>query len=224
MIISHERRFIFLKTRKTAGSSIELFLLDQLGPGDVVGTKSYCRNDTGRWNPLREIQRHPIGPELRLTVTQWCRGERYYEHMPAWRARERVGHEIWSSYYKFCFERDPWDKVVSFYWWRTRDMSDPPDFETFVRTTPRLSAWDQYTIDGELAVDFVGRYENLEQDLSQVLDRVGISAPVELEHEKSSYRRGEPEFSTSLDAYVAHLFRHEIDRFGYPNRSLEVGT
>jgi len=220
VIISHERRFIFLKTRKTAGSSIEQFLLDHLGPDDIVGNKRYGRNDHGRWNPLPEIRHRPLGPELRLTVSQWRRGERYYQHMPAWRVRDRVGRDVWDSYFKFCFERDPWDKLVSFYWWRTRGMSDPPDFDNFVRTTPGLSAWPLYTIDDEVAVDFVGRYEHLERDLAHALDRVGIEAPVELGRFKAGLRQGEPEFSPSLDIYVADLFRHEIDLFGYTDRTL----
>jgi len=224
VIISHERRFIFLKTRKTAGSSIESLLRDHLGPDDTICSLQGYRNDTGRWNPLPEIRRAPSGPELRLTLNQWRKGKRYYPHMPAWRVRERAGRDVWDSYFTFCFERDPWDKLVSFYWWRTHHLDDPPDFDTFVRTTPGLSAWDQYTIDGQIAVDFVGRYEHLEEDLALVLDRVGIDAPVQLERLKAGVRREEPHFSPALDAYVADLFRHEIEQFGYRNRALPAGA
>ncbi len=36
MIISHEHRFIFVKTRKTAGTSVEVFLADHVEPGAIV--------------------------------------------------------------------------------------------------------------------------------------------------------------------------------------------
>ena len=36
MIISHEHKFIFLKTKKTAGTSIELALSQLCGPDDVI--------------------------------------------------------------------------------------------------------------------------------------------------------------------------------------------
>ena len=36
MIISHEHKFIFLKTKKTAGTSIELALSQLCGPGDII--------------------------------------------------------------------------------------------------------------------------------------------------------------------------------------------
>ena len=28
---------------------------------------------------------------------------------------------MWRSYYKFAIERDPWDKAISLYYWRTRN-------------------------------------------------------------------------------------------------------
>jgi hypothetical protein len=36
MIVSHEHKFIFLKTKKTAGTSIELALNALCGPDDVI--------------------------------------------------------------------------------------------------------------------------------------------------------------------------------------------
>lgn len=41
MIVSYERKFIFIKTRKTAGSSIELFLRNYLGKLDRVTGSAY---------------------------------------------------------------------------------------------------------------------------------------------------------------------------------------
>jgi hypothetical protein len=36
MIVSHRHKFIFLKTKKTAGTSIELALSELAGPEDIV--------------------------------------------------------------------------------------------------------------------------------------------------------------------------------------------
>ena len=36
MIVSHRHRFIFVKTAKTAGSSVELYLRQFCGPDDIV--------------------------------------------------------------------------------------------------------------------------------------------------------------------------------------------
>ena len=36
MIASHQHRFIFLKTRKTAGTSVEIALSKVCGPDDII--------------------------------------------------------------------------------------------------------------------------------------------------------------------------------------------
>jgi hypothetical protein len=221
VIVSHRWKFIFVKTRKTAGSSIERFLLPHLGPDDVIRSFE-ARNASGRFNPWPELRAHPDRANARLTLEQWLRRERYYTHMPAWRLRNRVGASTWDRYTTFCFERDPWDKLVSFYYWRTRDQPEPerPDFESWVRSTPGLRAWPQYTIDDRVAVDVVGRYEHLEDDLASLLDRIGLDVAVELPRDKSGFRPPagagtEVAFSPALDDWVAEQFAPEIALMGY---------
>jgi hypothetical protein len=214
--VSHEHRFIFVKTRKTAGSSIERFLLPHLGPQDSI--RSFARrNDGGRFNPLPEMRSHPDPSNIRLTVEQFARGERFVTHMPAWRLRNRVGRSVWDDYTTFCFERDPWDKLVSFYYWRTAGQTDPPPFDEWVRTTPGLSAWDKYTIDDQVAVDVVGRYEHLEADLAAVLDRIGLDIPIDLPRDKGGVRPVEDgvTYTPELDTWVAEHFHREIELMGY---------
>ena len=60
MIISHKHNFIFIKTRKTAGSSVELYLENFCGPDDIIspaGGNDPCkpRNYKGFYNPIPEI-------------------------------------------------------------------------------------------------------------------------------------------------------------------------
>ena len=216
MIISHRHRFIFVKTRKTAGTSIERFLSAHLGPDDVIMGADEG-NHLGRWNPAVELASHPDPSSVKLTLKQWRQQHRYYQHMPAWRIRARAGRALWDDYFTFCFERDPWDKLESFYWWRTRDDAVRPDFETWVRATPDLSAWPLYTIRDRVAVDFIGRYETLEADLATVLDRIGLDAPVELPRDKSGYREpGVVTFTPSLDQWINHHFGREMALLGYP--------
>ena len=42
--------------------------------------------------------------------------------MPGHEVREKIDKEIWNSYYKFCFERNPWDKTVSNYFWSKKGV------------------------------------------------------------------------------------------------------
>src|SRR5262245_15915558 len=92
MIISHQHRFIFVKTLKTAGTSIEVFLSQHCGPLDIVT---------------------PILPHVEPHRPRNHEG--YFNHISASEIRERVGPEIWDSYFKFCVERNPWDKTLSYF-------------------------------------------------------------------------------------------------------------
>lgn len=52
MNISHSRRFIFIKSRKTAGTSLEAALSTQYSGSNVVtplGNVEFNRDETGQW-------------------------------------------------------------------------------------------------------------------------------------------------------------------------------
>src|SRR6266542_4496127 len=120
MILSHKYKFIFIKTAKTAGTSIEAFLSRHCGASDVVTPIEppveghQPRNYLGFINPIHEILERPgkIFAALRHSITS---REKFYRHMPAFEVQKRVPCEVWNSYFKFCVERNPWDKVLSHY-------------------------------------------------------------------------------------------------------------
>ena len=86
----------------------------------------------------------------------------FYNHMPAAEARARIGDKVWRSYFKFAFDRNPWDRQVSFYHHRYRNEKAPPSFASFMHedARARIDNFDIYSIDGDVAVDFIGRFEN----------------------------------------------------------------
>lgn len=91
MIISHKYKFIFIKTRKTAGSSIEKVLLDYIDPTDIFGGMGFEKMD-------------PINCDIMAEHKDW---RWIYKNYPT----------EWNNYFKFAVERNPWDKAVSFYYW-----------------------------------------------------------------------------------------------------------
>ncbi|MBM3673530.1 MAG: sulfotransferase family protein [Actinobacteria bacterium] len=225
VIVSHEHRFIFVKTQKTAGTSIEVFLAGLAGADAVVTPVKPAvsghepRNHTGWFNPLAQIRRER---DPRPALADLRRRRRFYNHISAARIRDRVGARVWDSYFTFCFERDPWDKVVSWYYYRL--WQDPDmEFAEFVRTQPLPTEFDLYAIDGAVAVDFVGRFEALGADLAHALAQVGIDRPVLLTREKGGSRPADARpgalYTPELDAIVARTFAREIREFGYPDRS-----
>ena len=116
MILSYKYKFIFIKTAKTAGTSIEVFLSQRCGPQDIVTPIAprveghQPRNYEGLINPVPEILEQPgkFFFALRHSMTSCTK---FYNHMPACEVKQRVPAEVWNGYFKFCVERNPWDKA-----------------------------------------------------------------------------------------------------------------
>lgn len=162
MIVSHRHRFIYLRTRKTASTSLEIALSRICGSDDVITTIA----------PRDELVRQEHGglPPQNLEPVD---GIQPYNHMPAGEIRAYVGQEVWRSYLKFTVERDPLEKVVSLYFHRYK--TEPrPDLRAFVRTSEALDArnWPLYTIGGIVALDLVGNYDHLTVFVSEIEDRL----------------------------------------------------
>ncbi|AIG97481.1 sulfotransferase family 2 domain-containing protein [Archaeoglobus fulgidus] len=111
--------------------------------------------------------------------------KKYYDHMPAWMIRNRVGKKLFDGYLVFCFERNPWAKVVSRYLYYKRfDKNFNLSFREFVKSNWIYDAlnFPQYTDplrNYKVIVDFIGYYENLEEDIAKVMKKIGL--PEELD-------------------------------------------
>jgi hypothetical protein len=227
MIISHEHKFIFLKTKKTAGTSIELALSKLCGPGDVLtpltandealragrGAQNWRLH--GWWSSPRPFWKRRF---LKFTAEDYG----FYNHMPAEQARALLADDrIWRSYFKFAFDRNPWDRQVSWYHHRFRRKETPPPFSTFIRCDrrARINNYEIYSIEGDVAVDFVGRFESLEEDLKHALEQVGLRLDADLPSAKSTFRPGATPYRAYYDgdtrAIVGDWYRREIKLLGY---------
>src|ERR1700682_2469961 len=87
MIISHKYKLIFIKTAKTAGTSIEVFLSKQCGPMDIVTPIAppieghQPRNYQGFINPISEIIETP-GKFLSALRRAFVSREKFYNQFP----------------------------------------------------------------------------------------------------------------------------------------------
>jgi hypothetical protein len=223
VIISHAHRFIFLKSEKTAGTSVEAALSVHCGEDDVVtplGDYWFNRDERGQW------------------VHKSMNADGFSQHDSAAGVRSKVAPEVWNKYFKFSITRNPWDRVVSNFSWEARNKPAlrpvrrwyhrvGVPFDEF-RETARLfrqfaaGEWTTndrfYVLDGGLCVDFVMRYERLGDDLAEVCRRVGLP-PLELPHLKSGLRKAERGYAEYYDeaskAIVAERHCNDIRLFGY---------
>lgn len=228
MIISHRYRFIFLKTSKTAGTSIEIALSRFCGPDDVITPISeedeVIRREHGGVGPQNyqgsAWQRSPSD------WWKWLRGKpvaRFYNHIPARKVKRRVPADVWNGYFKFCICRNPWDRVISQYFWRNRDLPKKqwPSMSEFLRTRPveslQRKGFKLYTLNGRVAVDRVCRYEDLAEELESVRQQIGLPEPLELPRAKGSHRRDRRSYREVLSEQeqqeIAEYFRPEVALF-----------
>lgn len=230
MIISHRHGFIFVKTMKTAGSSVELYLRQFCGPDDVVtwlGREDEALAERlGVGGARNETTRRMWPWEFRTRSLARARRRRWYPRHEVFRGhsssahiRSVVGANVWSRYRTISIVRNPWDAAVSRGFWRAKFRRI--DLATALHdAVERAGAnWSLYTIDDEVAVDTVLRYEHLQADLERLTAELGLVPRIGLPGAKVGVRpTGTPAHEVlSLDQArrVAELARREIETFGY---------
>ncbi len=221
VIVSHEHKFIFLKTRKTAGTSIEVFLAPLLRVDAIITPVAEVPHPARNFEqPRRRYRSLLAGSHVWEMQRDIERQRWFFNHIGARLIRARLGPRVWNSYYKFCFERDPWEKTVSWYHYRFAEEPDAPTFAEYVKQGELPTDFDRYSLDGaSIGVDFVGRFENLVGDLEHALGQIGLDVPVTLTKEKGRFRPRDASvqevFDAEASARVEQVFSREIAAFGY---------
>jgi hypothetical protein len=227
MILSHKYKFIFIKTAKTAGTSIEVFLSKHCGATDVLTPIEPSveghqpRNYRGFINPIPEILERPgkIFSALRRSIAS---REKFYRHMPAFEVQKRVPFDIWKSYFKFCVDRNPWDKVLSHYHMHNAREGGSLSLDEYLARGRFPINYFRYTDDSgrKVIVDRILRYETLGAELSEVFSQLNISFDGTLGvNAKSEYRVDrtpyQQVFNDEQRRIVEKAFAREIELHGY---------
>lgn len=161
-------------------------------------------------------------------------GVKIPRHAKAIAAKEMLPHEVFDGLFKFVFVRNPWDMQVSSYHHMKRSgspiMEGIHSFEDFLRMKldPErdyhfmldISAEHQweYLVDlrGNVIVDFIGRYETLEEDFQTICQRIGVAPPALPHRRHSADRRHYRDYYTDAMAeMVASHYRKDIELLNY---------
>jgi hypothetical protein len=142
--------------------------------------------------------------------------------MPAIRVKELIGNDVWNGYHKFCFERNPWDKVVSYYNWKTYGQKRRlPAFKAWVmEKTHRLPTDASLYFDGDSClVDEVLEYDGFIQRFGETCARLRIPFDGNMPTEKTNITNQKVDYREYYDAEsrekVAVEFSREIELMGY---------
>jgi chondroitin 4-sulfotransferase 11 len=201
MIVNNKKKFLFIHIQKTAGSSITKNLHQVEGTLSLYNTHSMIN--------MLDIN--------------------YYQ-----------------NYYKFCFVRNPWDRLYSWYKMMIKKqihnsfskylLENSKNFSEFLELTdiiyetkdsefnenfpyPKSLSFNQldYITDdnGIILVDFIGRFELLEEDYNKIMEKIGINN-IFLPHINKSTNGEYRHFYTDNDIEkVYNMYKRDIDYFGY---------
>jgi hypothetical protein len=211
MLISYEKQFLFLHIPKTGGTSIRSAL------------RPY-RNPLERKLYVRILRRIP------LTKTKYLyHNFDAYPHWPMLKAKAILPPTVFSRLYKFTFVRHPvsWQLSVFKHILRHEHMGEyskgfepvfkHPHFEDYIRWRIDMGPVPQITQmldeNGRLLIDYVGRYERLEQDFNAVCNTINVSC--NLEHLNRSPQDQSVEVSEKAVELIAGAYKVDFEAFGY---------
>jgi hypothetical protein len=223
MVISYTHQFIFFHVAKVAGISIREALKEYTQEPEKFKIKRPPRQINGRANPL---------------YTMW---ESALTHVTAQEARKELG-ETFHTCYTFAFVRNPWDWQVSMYHFLLKETDNPryeevramSGFEEYLewviatrnpypRGATKLQSEMITDADGDIIVDFVGRFEHLAADFAQVCQRLNIAAS--LPHLNSSQHRDyRSYYNERTRRLVEDYCAADIELFGYTFEGVAAGV
>jgi hypothetical protein len=215
MLISHDRKFIFFHVAKVAGLSIR----EALSPYTVEPEKFKIRRPIkiidGKVNPLYSI---------------W---ESTVIHATALSTQKELGDLAFQSYFKFAFVRNPWDWQVSMYHFilketahthhqRVKALSGFADYVKWMinEKKPFEKGATRYQKDmlcnkqGEVIVDFVGRFENLADDFNYICQHLNLQTSIPYLNQ-SKHQSYQSYYDDETYALIAEHFKDDIALLAY---------
>jgi hypothetical protein len=217
MLISYTHKFIFIHVYHTAGTSIKEVL------------KEYAIDEPESFKIKRPLKKLEDSPNL--IYNMWYS---VVYHAKAKEIKKEFAPELYDNFYKFAFVRNPWDRLVSSYHHLLKDTWDlkhkivksMESFDEFVDWSVKKNNCTQkdfITDDkGQLIVDFVGRYESLEEDFSHICKilKIDINLPRKNHTNHKDYKTY---YSERTKKIVEELFLEDIELFGYTFDGYSVG-
>ncbi|HUZ50394.1 MAG TPA: sulfotransferase family 2 domain-containing protein [Candidatus Dormibacteraeota bacterium] len=226
MPVFTEHACAFVHIPKTAGTSI-LQALD--ATKDTIEFGAFGLWDALMLHPEREAIVVDIRRSFRIATLR----EFPQQHLPAAALRRFLGEERWEKLFSFTFVRNPWDVVVSTYFFQQQYQREgihremDPDLAEIVARSQRFSDFVELYVVARadmtaMIVDerdrdimsYVGRYESIDSDFTEICRRIGVTA--QLPHDNASLHAGYRHYyNKRTRAIVARHFARDIDRFGY---------
>jgi len=227
VLVCHSHQFIFLKSYKSAGTSVEMCL------------EPYCRGTNRRAvekthsyvGPRGIVGRRLINPK-NLTPQD----QKWFNHMSAEKVCAWLGPKIWRRYTKVSTIRNPFDRAVSYYYYviGLGSFPEPATWKDTLTGFQEFLAWEYFNDDRQIVfvgdqyvVDRLIRYEHLSGDLKQFAADLEIdlrhTALPQTKLTRHRRRAAVPEY---FDTKSADMFRSTcawmFEKGSYPDHPIDV--
>jgi hypothetical protein len=148
------------------------------------------------------------------------------------------GKKMFNEYKTIAFVRNPWDWQVSLYHYMLRDKGHfqykiikDMDFKQYLNWRVNEDLQHQYrwlsedfTLEGNINVDFIGRFEHLSNDFNFIMNEVGLD--VSLPHlNKTPHKNYKDYYDENTKNMIYEYFKQDIEYFGYnfDNQNIQSG-
>jgi len=158
VLVSHKYKFIYIKNHKVAGSSVESFF------------GKFCIHPDKIYNYEDSIEQGIdddgiVGSRLDAGKKE----DIWKNHLSAERIKTLLGSDKFNTYFKFAVIRNPYDVIVSYYYWEKSKLP----FKEYAKTKI-VKNLRRCSIDGQTICDYFIRYENLVEDIIHVCKLLNI--------------------------------------------------
>jgi hypothetical protein len=211
MLVSHGKKFIYTKTAKTAGTSVESYF------------EPFCMAP-GAWQ-FEHAREETVSAEgiigYRGADTQ---GRRWFNHMSCEMIRQQLGAARWEQYFKFAVIRNPFDKLLSGYFFAQRPAGTDAEliagFRRWVQAGGAIIDRHTYTIAGQVCLDYFIRYEELDAGIAEVCRRLNLPFDAQrIPRLKADFRERHIPLQDFYDkdtcAIAATTYAFELEYFHY---------
>ncbi|HKS04047.1 MAG TPA: sulfotransferase family 2 domain-containing protein, partial [Chthoniobacterales bacterium] len=200
--ISLQKCFLFVHIPKTAGNSLQSALRAYSEDELVALRKEQDGVERfGLRNPKYKIRKHS-------TLSEY---------------HDALGDEQFRKLYKFTCVRNPWDRMVSYYFTPTQNPEtwNRKKFREVISKAVSVVDFlriDNGDVDPLANVDYIMRFENLADDFRAVCNAIDVPPPTLPQYNRSSREHYSKYYDDELRELVRARFATEIERFNYEFR------